>query len=130
MTRKSGSSLDVWTSIILVTTFSQLSVSDNTSKYEVVKIAGGSAGCATDAPWKSVQVRSRLDCSVTCTSSTNCSYFNYKADVKICDLFLLEPQCYEEVPQCMHYEVCAQKFINVCIATNLKNFNKIFEKSK
>lgn len=60
--------------------------------------------CSDDRPTMTVTGVSLIRCSMTCTSLTNCSHFNYRNIGKTCNLFQFTPKCYSTTPNCIHYQ--------------------------
>ena len=64
--------------------------------------------CSLDPPSSSFKVRSQLDCSTQCAQLfpiNNCS-FNFKTDVKMCELFINAPISFAVVSMCAYFTVC------------------------
>ena len=75
--------------------------------------------CSLDPPSSSFKVRSQLDCSTQCAQLfpvNNCA-FNFKTDVKMCELFINAPISFAVVSMCAYFTVsevvgigCAESF--------------------
>jgi hypothetical protein len=80
--------------------------------FRVKTDANGARVCSVDQPLIVLPMRSQtmvIQCGTKCTSSSTCIYYQFKSDVKQCELFDYLPQNFSVINQCIGYAVQPSK---------------------
>ena len=79
--------------------------SQNEAHYERTSTPGGQALCAEDADKVEIKTRSKVECALRCKQDPDCKSFNFRTDVKLCQLFVNTISNYSIESPCSHYVV-------------------------
>ena len=84
----------------------KFTVAQSETFHKLIQPATGAALCSLDPPSLEVKVRSLLDCSAQCVRLyPDSGAFNFRADVRVRQLYLTTPSNYAVVTSCAHYQV-------------------------
>ena len=65
----------------------------------------GQALCAEDADKVEIKTRSKVECALRCKQDPDCKSFNFRTDVRLCQLFVNTTSNYGIESPCSHHEV-------------------------
>lgn len=89
-------------------------------KFKATRFLNGTVACATNEPTKVVPLNqlypyskcsesatvSGMQCAWHCTQDDNCTNYNYRADLGMCEIFHDTPSKVSFIPKCYHFQVC------------------------
>ena len=79
------------------------------SNYQMVTLSNGDKACSTKGPTKIMSLTSnriinkKLKCGSECTSASNCLLYQYRQDLKMCELYDFWPAKFSPASDCIGF---------------------------